>query len=116
MKGKYGDNGDVILDKTFPTGKWMTVSLHVKLNEEDGTTGSTYLYIDGERVNGQQDVIFRSDFDPHTRITTLMFETFFGGNDPSWAPKDADGQYRNVLAWFDNMTVHQGLCLSQQPE
>ena len=29
-----------------------------------------------------------------------MFSTFFGGHDPSWAPKGTNGQYKNVHAIF----------------
>ena len=37
-----------------------------------------------------------------------MFSTFHGGHSPSWAPKDGNGDYITVRAWFDNIAVYPG--------
>lgn len=49
------------------------------------------------------------------KVTHLLFSTFYGGSDPSWAPKDKDGKYMDVHAYFDNLVVYEGLHIRKRP-
>ncbi|GGD19261.1 hypothetical protein GCM10011342_29920 [Aquisalinus flavus] len=108
--GKYGEDGAALSDATFTPGTWNRVALHVVLNGEDGTPGSSRVYLNGDLVNELGDVTYRTDFGAATEITQFLFSTFHGGNDPSWAPKDEDGNYVTLVARYDNIAVYPGLC------
>ena len=59
-------------------------------------------------MTNHEGVIFRNAGGDNTKIRTLLFSTFHGGNKPKWAPKNPDGTYATVYADFDNIAVHQG--------
>ncbi len=86
-KGKYGlsvGRGQF----TFPTGRWISVDLEVVLNEPGARNGQTRLWIDGNPVIEQEDIVFVTGGDDDTE-SGLMFSTFFGGSSKDWAsPKD----------------------------
>lgn len=73
---------------TFPRGRWVDVDLEVDLNDPGKANGIARLWIDGRAVIEQNDLVYT------TRGADgagggLMFSTFFGGGDDSWAsPKD----------------------------
>lgn len=84
-KSKYGLSvGRGIF--AFPRGRWVDVDLEVVLNEEDKNNGIARLWIDGTAVVEQTGIIYTTE---GVDEAGLMFSTFFGGNDGSWAsPKD----------------------------
>jgi hypothetical protein len=66
-------------------GQWHTLSEHVHMNtpgQADGWIDVTY---DGNLVAHLTGIEFRAAGDTDA-IDGLMFSTFFGGNDKSWAP------------------------------
>jgi len=66
-------------------GQWHTLTEHVHLNtagEADGYIDVTY---DGMTVAQLTGITFRAAGDTD-QIDSLMFSTFFGGHDSSWAP------------------------------
>jgi len=112
--GKYGEDGEAVSEAVFTSGAWQRVALHVALNKADGTPGSSRVYLNGELVNVLEDVTYRTEFSEATEITQFLFSTFHGGNDPSWAPKDEDGEYVTLTARYDNIAVYPGLCTGME--
>lgn len=72
----------------FPRGRWVDVDLEVKINDPGQKNGIARLWIDGKGVIEQNDIIYDVDRRKPSDAG-LMFSTFFGGSDDSWAtPKD----------------------------
>ena len=94
---------------SFAPGRYYAVSLHVRVNESpDRADGFVRLYIDGVLVERHERLKLRGVASDDTLVSGFLFSTFHGGNDPSWAPKNADGSYATVTAWFDNFAVWRG--------
>lgn len=109
QKDKYGDHGEVVRETFFAPGCYYAVSLHVRVNSEgDRTDGFIRLYIDGVLVEQHEKLRLRGTDEADTLISGFLFSTFHGGNDSGWAPKNADGSYATVHAWFDNFAVWPG--------
>lgn len=76
----------------FPVGRWVTVEQEIVLNDPGTANGIARIWIAGELRFEARDLIFRPD--QELRIEGLMFSTFFGGHDPSWAsPKDQEAHF-----------------------
>lgn len=115
-KNKYGQGPDRMHDHVFKKGRYYSISLYVQLNRPaKAANGVMRVYVDGKGVAEDTQIQFRSVEGEHTRITHLLFSTFHGGNGPSWAPKDMDGNYIDVHAYFDNIAVYDGLYVRQAP-
>jgi hypothetical protein len=65
-------------------GRWHTVSQHVHLNTPGVADGTIDVAIDGVQVSHDAGIEFRIDGTVH--IDSLMFSTFYGGHDSTWAP------------------------------
>lgn len=71
----------------FPTGRWVTVEQELELNDPGKANGVARVWIDGEPVLEQDDLVFRTV--PELTIDGLMFSTFFGGTGGEWrTPRD----------------------------
>lgn len=113
---KYGQGPDRRLNHTFKTERYYSISIYVKLNHPvDKSNGSMRVYVNGKGVAEDRNIKFRSIDGDHTKITHFLFSTFHGGEDPSWAPKDKDGNYTDVYAYFDNIAVYEGLHVRKKP-
>jgi hypothetical protein len=76
----------------FPVGRWVTVEQELVLNDPSLADGIARIWIDGVLRFEATGLVFRRD--PEVRIAGLMFSTFFGGSDPSWAsPMDQQAQF-----------------------
>jgi hypothetical protein len=96
-------------DFHFEKDRYYAISLHVKLNEDPTEDdGFAHVYIDGKSVIQHDDVQFRADDGEASLISTFLFSTFHGGHEPHWAPRDSQGNYTNVHAYFDNIAVYRG--------
>ena len=116
QKDKYGDHGEVVRETFFAPGRYYAVSLHVRVNSEgDRADGFIRLYIDGVLVERHEKLRLRGAETPDTLISGFLFSTFHGGNDPGWAPKNADGSYATVHALFDNFVVWRGERIRERP-
>lgn len=107
QQGQYGDHGTVARPMTFVLDRWYAVSLQVKVNDPGAADGAVRLYIDGQLIESHDNVRLRG-VERGTLISQFLFSTFHGGNDPGWAPRNADGSYATVHAWFDNFAVARG--------
>jgi len=110
--GKYGEYQKA---KGFrlPRGRYLPVTVVVKVNGAAGTRdGIVEIFVDGvrrvvhaglelHRGSGEEELSAAA-------VNRLVFSTFHGGNDESWAPKDAKGRFRDVVAWFDNVEISAG--------
>jgi hypothetical protein len=79
---------------TFPTGRWVQVVQHVRLNTPDQADGVLDVWFQGKQVLHRTDLTYRTTAD--LKIDGVFFSSFFGGGDRSWAtPKD---QYADFAA------------------
>jgi hypothetical protein len=67
----------------FKTGAWTLIEQQLILNEPGKTNGSIKLWIDERLVIDQTGLRLRDV--PQLKINGILFATFFGGNDASWA-------------------------------
>ena len=96
-------------DFNFEKDRYYSMSLHVKLNEDPADdNGFAHVYIDGESVIQHDDVQFRTEDGKASLVSTFLFSTFHGGHEPHWAPRDSQGNYTEVHAYFDNIAVYRG--------
>lgn len=96
-------------DFNFEKDRYYAISLHVKLNEDPTEDeGFAHVYIDGKSFIQHDDVQFRADDGEASLISTFLFSTFHGGHEPHWAPRDSQGNYTDVHAYFDNIAVYRG--------
>ena len=115
-KGRFGQGPDRRLDFEFTTQRYYSVSIYVKLNDPvEKANGIARVYVNGKSVAEDRGIQFRAVDGGHTKITHLLFSTFHGGDDPSWAPKDKNGEYTDVHAYFDNFAVYEGLYVREKP-
>lgn len=81
----------------FVPGQWHRISYRVAMNGIGLKNGSIRTTFDGKEVFFKNDFRFTSS--NSLMIDTLYFLTFFGGNSPSWAPK------QNQCAQFDHLII-----------
>jgi hypothetical protein len=106
MRGSYGD---VVRAKSFKfqAGKYYAVSYQVGVNDPvSNSNGFMRIYIDGVQVVNHTGIKFRGTSSDDTLVQTLMFNTFHGGNDSSWAPRTASGGYKTDCAYYDNFAAY----------
>jgi hypothetical protein len=65
-------------------GLWHTVSEHVHLNTPGVADGYVDITYDGKVVAHDTGIVFRTV--PTLHINALLFSTFYGGHDITWAP------------------------------
>ncbi len=90
----------------FTRGQWHQVQLYTTLNGIGAADGSARVTVDGTEVVNATGVMFRAAGGEDSLIQQFMFSTFFGGNNPSFAPMDANG-FATVTADFDNFEVYE---------
>ena len=91
----YGD--DRLWNIDAETDRWYTVQHRVVMNSIGNADGIVQAWVDGTMVLDANDIEYRKI--ESIGINLFYFSTFFGGNDPSWAP-DTD-QYM----YFDNFVI-----------
>lgn len=68
----------------FQPGRWHCLEQEVTLNTPRKRDGSIRVWVDGKQVLGEQELLFRTV--DSLKIEGILFSTFFGGRDASWAP------------------------------
>jgi hypothetical protein len=123
---------DLILFEDFDnpksSGLYAELVKHEKLHiaEGEGVSGSTAIkasYVGFEQGNERIvvnhnlpergleysfNIQFRGVAGDSTLISKLLFSTFHGGNTENYAPKDEEGNFTTVYAYFDNFAVYRG--------
>ena len=101
-----GAHGDSLWRGQFAAlarGKWNDVCMRVRLNTFDARTrkpncdGLLRLEINGT-VRQYDRMVWRTQ-PSGAPVAGIIFHTFFGGSDPSWATP------RTVTAWFSDVSV-----------
>lgn len=101
---KYADNIVWNLNGTIPPkkvllGKWMRIVMRVRLNDVNGEkiadNGQLQTWVDGNLVVDVDTLRLRNS--QEQKIDQFYFSTFFGGGDPSYAPRwDSYIRFRNL--------------------
>ena len=108
MKGQYGDRGDTRQAFTFEKERFYSVSLHVRVNDPpEAANGFSRLYVDGQLIEQHENLRLRGSGGDASMINKFMFGSFHGGHEPDWAPRDENGDYTTVYAYFDNISVYK---------
>ncbi|MEH0576250.1 hypothetical protein QBA54_17550 [Streptomyces sp. B21-108] len=79
----------------WPVGRWVCVEQAVRLNRPGRLDGNVTVHVDGRQVLSQGGLEFRTS--ERLGIDGVLFSTFFGGSDPSWATVRA--QYADFAAF-----------------
>src|ERR1700730_4471493 len=80
-------------------GHWHTLSQTIHLNTPGQADGTIDVVYNGVQVGHFTGITFRTD--ASTRIDSLMFTTFFGGHDSTWAPTaDMSIDFASFHVWF----------------
>jgi len=80
----------------LPKGKWIKVGLEVQMNETGKENGLLRCFIDDELMLEKRGILFRKN--DKLKIDHLLFSTFFGGADFSYAPpKDCFLLFKDFL-------------------
>jgi hypothetical protein len=88
QKGSYGDSFKLSADFRLPADEDIAVTLRVKLNhpeKADGQLELTFATKSSRQSLRRDDLTWRKR--PDLKATELLFETFHGGSDLSWAPR-----------------------------
>jgi len=88
QKGRYGDSFPLPKEFRLPADEDITVSLRVRLNHPDQANGVLELSFTtkrGKQSIRREDLTWRKT--PELKADALLFETFHGGSDASWAPR-----------------------------
>ncbi len=114
--GQYGEGGTQIQPFQFQKERYHAVCYHVKVNTPASTAnGLFHLYVDGVLLERKDNIQYRSQESSESEIYSLLFSTFHGGNNDSWAPKKPDGSYATVFAYFDNFEVFASKSIRSAP-
>jgi hypothetical protein len=72
---------------TFTPGKFQTIGFRALMNDVGKSNGELEMFVDGKSLFTVNQLAFRNE-DKH-KFQGFMMQSFFGGNDKSWAsPKD----------------------------
>jgi hypothetical protein len=79
---------------TFVPGQWQLLEQEVVVNHIGQNDGVLRVWVDGRLLINRTDMLYRVN--SNVLVTGLMFSTFFGGHDPSWAsPKMQKAFFRD---------------------
>ena len=82
----------------FTPGRWTAIAEEVALNTPGRSDGRIRIWVDGRKVIDRADLTLRET--SGVGVDGLLFATFFGGNDPSWAsPKAQSIEFRRFAVW-----------------
>jgi hypothetical protein len=94
QNGQYGE--DVSTGFYLPINEWVNIKQYIQMNTGSNTNGKLQVWVNGvEKINKT----IRWMTSGH-QVNKLYFDTFFGGNDASWAPSvDCYTRLDNMKLW-----------------
>ncbi len=95
QKSRYGDQ--IPINHRLKPGKWYRLTQRIRLNKESRRNGLVQVWVDGVLKLERNDIRFR--LGNQAAIDRCLFETFYGGSDKSWAPK------QESLIYFDELRI-----------
>ncbi|MEW7278311.1 polysaccharide lyase [Aquimarina sp. 2201CG1-2-11] len=86
---------------TLQKNKWYTIKQYIKLNTPGRRNGILKMYVNGQKLLDQDDVLFRLSGKGSVKINSIVMHTYRGGNrtDPVWHSP------QNDYAYFDDFKV-----------
>ena len=81
----------------FVADEWVTIAQVVTLNKVGSMDGSIAVLVNGEELYRRDKLNIRQS--QEVMVQGIMFSTFYGGSDSSWAPG------YNTWAYFDNFSL-----------
>ncbi|MBI1862161.1 MAG: hypothetical protein HYR96_14700 [Deltaproteobacteria bacterium] len=97
---KWGEDFPWMIDgkpAQFLLGRWHHLKTEIRMNTPTQNNGIIRSWFDGQEALEVTNLRFRDI--PTIAIDALYFSTFFGGDEPDWAPP------RDVHAFFDDFVV-----------
>lgn len=92
---------------SFTVGQWHRLEQLVKLNTPGQADGVISIWYDKKLVHSETGLTFRDT--PDITIDGLLFSTFFGGNNPSFAtPVSTNIRFRNFVMSSQRVTDASG--------
>lgn len=74
----------------------MTLQQHIKLNTPGVSNGVIEVWFNAKKVLSLSNILFRTV--PTLQINGILFSTFFGGHDKTWAsPVNAYANFANFV-------------------
>ncbi|MDA3797978.1 MAG: hypothetical protein PF692_02745 [Kiritimatiellae bacterium] len=80
-------------------GVWHDMKVRIVMNSPGVSNGILEAWFDGFLVLSRNNIMYRKT--DAFAIDTLVFNTFYGGGDSSWAP------FKNEYIYFDNFRIYQ---------
>lgn len=84
----------------FIPGQWQHLEQEVVVNHTGSYDGVLRVWVDGKLVANWTDIFYRVSDD--VLVAGLMFSTFFGGHDPSWASSRTQSAFFRNIQFFGN--------------
>lgn len=79
-------------------GQWTNIAEEVDTNAVGQNNGVICIWVNDKLVIERDDLILREQ--PQVGVDGLIFATFFGGRDPSWAsPRDQYSEFADLTIW-----------------
>ena len=97
QSGTYGDY--MAWGVLATPGVWHDLKVRIVMNTPNSRDGILEAWFDGFPVLTRHNIMFRKT--DAFAIDTLLFNTFYGGGDSSWAPD------RNEYIYFDDFRIYQ---------
>ena len=82
-------------DVKFETDRWYWLHQQVTINSPGNSDGSIIVRVDGKQVLNLRNMVLR--YGNAAPIDAFYFSTFFGGNQPEWAPqRDSYANFKGI--------------------
>lgn len=103
--GRFGDT-KVAAGFAFKPGRYHHISMQVLLNRPaTASNGLLRIWVDDALVIEHNRLRFRAHESQQSEIQRFLFNTFHGGSNADWAPRNVDGSYKTDCAYIDNITL-----------
>src|SRR6266550_5952323 len=88
---------------TFTPGQWQRLEQEVIVNHIGASDGVLRVWVDGTLVASRSDILYRVA--DNVLVAGLMFSTFFGGHDPSWASPRTQAAFFRDFQFFGSAAM-----------